>query len=169
MLDIDFGTFPFVTSSHNFCRRLHWLWRLHSADLACAGCYRKHIVIRWRSFSHWTQDANRWRVAWRLAVSLVPAVAHAVAFDEPCCIKYTCMINGVTKVVMTKSRCVGCIWNIERCTAYNVMALKKMAPFRLMKLIMTLFIKVSLEWNTDSSIIRNQQIYFNQRLVISLT
>ena len=73
------------------------------------------------------------------------------------------MINGVTKVVMTKADVLDAFETLNVCNAYNIDGTEKMeVPFQMTRVNIDPVYKSFPGWNTDSSIIRTQQIYSNQ-------
>ncbi|TXH53231.1 MAG: adenylosuccinate synthase [Bacteroidia bacterium] len=161
MLDIDFGTFPFVTSSNTttagVCSGLG-IAPQHIKDIigiTKAYCTRvgsgpfpteleDEVGQKLRDIGHeyGATTGRPRRCGWIDLVAL----------------KYVCMINGVTKLVMTKTDVLDSFETLEACVAYNVDGNEVTEiPMRL-DLVQTTPINQSFTgWNTDITAIKEAE------------
>ncbi|HUR10614.1 MAG TPA: adenylosuccinate synthetase, partial [Flavitalea sp.] len=70
-------------------------------------------------------------------------------------LKYTCMVNGVTKIIMTKADVLDAFKDLEVCTAYQVNG-KRTAevPFQMTRVRISPEWKSFSGWNTDITKLR---------------
>ena len=70
-------------------------------------------------------------------------------------LKYTCMINGVTQVVMTKADVLDSFESLQVCTAYEIENEKvEEVPFQMERLNLKPVYKDFKGWNTDTTKIK---------------
>jgi len=71
-------------------------------------------------------------------------------------LKYTCMLNGVTKMIMTKADVLDNFKDLKVCTAYNINgAHTDEVPFQLTRVAAEPVYKNFAGWNTDSTQIKD--------------
>ena len=72
--------------------------------------------------------------------------------DNLVALKYTCMINGVTQVVMTKADVLDSFEELNVCTAYKVNGeLTQEVPYQMSKVKIEPIYKGYKGWNTDTT------------------
>ncbi|HTE07719.1 MAG TPA: adenylosuccinate synthase [Flavitalea sp.] len=153
MLDVDFGTFPFVTSSNTI-----------SAGV-CSGLGIAPQKIR---------DVMGVTKAYctRVGGGPFPTELHDATGEElrkvgqefgattgrprRCgwidlvALKFTCMINGVTKLIMTKADVLDAFQELQVCTAYNINGEPtEQVPFQMTRLDIQPVLKSFRGWNKD--------------------
>jgi adenylosuccinate synthase len=158
MLDIDFGTFPFVTSSNT------------TTSGVCSGLGVAPQKIR---------DVMGVTKAYctRVGGGPFPTELHDSTGEElrklgnefgattgrprRCgwidlvALKYACMINGVTKVIMTKADVLDAFTDLNVCTGYNVDG-KSMetVPFQMTRHKIEPLLKLLRGWNTPTDAVK---------------
>ena len=124
MLDIDFGTYPFVTSSNTISAGV-------CTGLGVAPQKIKEIIGVTKSYCT------------RVGSGPFPTELHNATGEElrklgnefGVALKYACMINGVTKIVMTKADVLDSFEELKLCTAYRINGKEtKEIPFQMEKL-----------------------------------
>jgi adenylosuccinate synthase len=158
MLDIDFGTFPFVTSSST------------TSGGICAGLGIAPQQIR---------DVMGVTKAYctRVGSGPFPTELHDATGEElrklgnefgattgrprRCgwidlvALRYACMINGVTKVIMTKADVLDKFSELKVCTAYNIDGKQEKAvPFQMTRHQIEPVLEAFEGWNTDTTEIK---------------
>jgi adenylosuccinate synthase len=123
MLDIDFGTFPYVTSSNTIsagvCSGLGiapqkirdvigvtkaYCTRVGSGPFPTELINETGEALRKIGNEFGATTGRPWRCGWIDLVAL----------------QFACMINGVTKIVMTKADVLDAFKNLQVCTAYTI-------------------------------------------------
>jgi adenylosuccinate synthase len=158
MLDVDFGTFPFVTSSSTIsagvCTGLGVAPQKINEVLGVTKAYCTRVgggpfptelhdevgeELRKIGNEFGATTGRPRRCGWIDLVAL----------------KYTCMLNGVTKVIMTKADVLDSFKELNVCTEY-VMNGKKTAqvPFQLMHSNVEPFYKSFEGWHSDSTTLK---------------
>ncbi|MBS1760209.1 MAG: adenylosuccinate synthase [Bacteroidetes bacterium] len=123
MLDIDFGTFPYVTSSNTISAGV-------SNGLGIAPQYIKDVIgvtkaycTRVGSGPFPTELENETGEELRKIGNEFGATTgrpRRCGWIDLVALKYACMINGVTKIVMTKADVLDAFKELEVCTAYKI-------------------------------------------------
>jgi adenylosuccinate synthase len=159
MLDIDFGTFPFVTSSNTIsagvCNGLGVSPKQINEVLGVTKAYCTRVgggpfpteledeigeTLRKIGNEFGATTGRPRRCGWIDLVAL----------------KYACMINGVTQVVMTKADVLDTFEELQVCNAYHING-KATAevPFQMSRVKIDAAYQQFKGWNTDSSVINN--------------
>lgn len=158
MLDIDFGTFPFVTSSNTIsagvCTGLGVAPQQIKDVLGVTKAYCTRVgggpfptelhdgtgeELRKIGNEFGATTGRPRRCGWIDLVAL----------------KYTCMINGVTQMVMTKADVLDTFEELNVCTSYKVNGEEKTeVPFQMTKVNIEPVYKSFKGWNTDSTQIK---------------
>lgn len=159
MLDIDFGTFPFVTSSNTIsagvCNGLGVSPKQINEVLGVTKAYCTRVgggpfpteledetgeTLRKIGNEFGATTGRPRRCGWIDLVAL----------------KYACMINGVTQVVMTKADVLDTFEELKVCNAYHING-KETAevPFQMSRVKIDAAYQQFKGWNTDSSVINN--------------
>src|SRR3954452_11734989 len=155
MLDIYFGTFPYVTSSNTIsagvCTGLGVAPQKINKVLGVTKAYCTRVgggpfptelndatgeTLRKVGNEFGATTGRPRRCGWIDLVAL----------------KYTCMLNGVTEVVMTKADVLDAFQELKVCTSYKINGEEKSeVPFQMARLTIDPVYKSSKGWNTDSS------------------
>ncbi len=155
MLDIDFGTFPFVTSSSTIsagvCTGLGVAPQKIKEVLGVTKAYCTRVgsgpfptelhdevgeLLRKIGNEFGATTGRPRRCGWIDLVAL----------------KYTCMLNGVTKVIMTKADVLDSFKELNVCTEYSMNGQPTaQVPFQLMYSKIEPFYKAFEGWNCDST------------------
>jgi adenylosuccinate synthase len=159
MLDIDFGTFPFVTSSSTIsagvCTGLGVAPQKIKDVLGVTKAYCTRVgggpfptelddstgeELRKTGNEFGATTGRPRRCGWIDLVAL----------------KYTCMINGVTQVVMTKADVLDAFTELNVCSSYNVNGVEKEeVPFQMTRVKMEPVYKAFEGWNCDTTQIKD--------------
>ncbi|MFI5155138.1 MAG: adenylosuccinate synthase [Chitinophagales bacterium] len=123
MLDVDFGTFPFVTSSNTIsagvCTGLGVAPQLIRDVIGVTKAYCTRVGSG--PFPTELEDATGDEL--RKIGSEFGATTgrpRRCGWIDLVALKYACMINGVTKLVMTKADVLDAFAELELCTAYSL-------------------------------------------------
>lgn len=159
MLDIDFGTFPFVTSSSTMSAGV-------CSGLGVSPQKIKNILGVTKAYCT------------RVGGGPFPTELHDATGEElrkignefgattgrprRCgwidlvALKYACMINGVTAVVMTKADVLDSFTDLNMCTSYHVNGKESTeVPFQLNKVQLTPNYQSFKGWNIDTTAIKS--------------
>jgi adenylosuccinate synthase len=137
MLDIDFGTFPFVTSSNTIsagvCNGLGVAPQMIRDVIGVTKAY----CTRVGSGPFPTELENETGEELRRIGNEFGATTgrpRRCGWIDLVALDFACMINGVTKIVMTKADVLDAFKELEVCTAYNIGGQQtKEIPFRMEK------------------------------------
>lgn len=158
MLDIDFGTFPFVTSSNTIsagvCTGLGVSPKKINEVLGVTKAYCTRVGggpfptelndaigedLRKTGNEFGATTGRPRRCGWMDLVAL----------------KYTCMLNGITQVVMTKADVLDAFSELKLCTAYNINGEEKTeVPFQMTRVKIEPVYKAFDGWNTNTTQIK---------------
>lgn len=161
MLDIDFGTFPFVTSSNTIsagvCSGLGIAPQLIKEVLGVTKAY----CTRVGSGPFPTELENATGEELRKTGNEFGATTgrpRRCGWIDLVALKFASMINGVTKIVMTKADVLDAFDELQICTAYETDGKQVMEiPFR-MNGVNLLPVYQSLPgWKTDSTSLKNEK------------
>src|ERR1700712_2942650 len=159
MLDVDFGTFPFVTSSNTIsagvCTGLGIAPQKIKEVLGVTKAYCTRVgggpfptelndetgeLIRHTGNEFGSTTGRPRRCGWIDLVAL----------------KFACMINGVTQLVMTKADVLDALDNLEVCNAYTINGIEKSeVPFQMARLDVQPVYKNFPGWKTNITQIKN--------------
>ncbi|GGH77048.1 adenylosuccinate synthase [Filimonas zeae] len=159
MLDIDFGTFPFVTSSNTIsagvCNGLGVAPQKIKEVLGVTKAYCTRVGGG--PFPTELHDATGEEL--RKIGSEFGATTgrpRRCGWIDLVALKYTCMINGVTQVVMTKADVLDSFEDLKVCTSYNVNGVEKAeVPFQMTRVNIDPVYKSFKGWNSDSTKIKD--------------
>lgn len=155
MLDLDFGTFPFVTSSNTITAGV-------CSGLGIAPQHVKDVIgitkaycTRVGSGPFPTELENADGQKLRDIGNEYGATTgrpRRCGWIDLVSLSYACMINGVTKIVMTKADVLNTFEELQVCTAYSIRGKEiKEVPFRLdLDHYVPVYQKFE-GWNTDIS------------------
>jgi adenylosuccinate synthase len=155
MLDIDFGTFPFVTSSNTITAG------------ACSGLgvapqkikevigVTKAYCTRVGSGPFPTELTNETGEKLRQIGSEFGATTgrpRRCGWIDLVALRYACMINGVTKLVMTKADVLDEFQDLEVCTAYDINGEQtREVPFQMTRINIVPVYKKFKGWKVSTS------------------
>ena len=159
MLDIDFGTVPFVTSSSTIsagvCNGLGIAPQKIKEILGVTKAYCTRVGGG--PFPTELEDATGEEL--RKIGSEFGATTgrpRRCGWIDLVALKFACMINGVTQLVMTKADVLDSFEELKVCTAYNINGEEKEeVPFQMTRVAIDPVYKSFKGWNTDSSVIRD--------------
>ena len=155
MLDIDFGTFPFVTSSSTItagvCNGLGVAPQTIRDVLGVTKAY----CTRVGGGPFPTELEDETGEDLRKAGNEFGATTgrpRRCGWIDLVALRYACMINGVTKVVMTKADVLDNFTPLQVCTAYNADGEEtKEVPFQMTRMEIKPVLQQFEGWNTDTS------------------
>jgi len=158
MLDIDFGTFPFVTSSNTIaagvCSGLGVAPQHINEVLGVTKAY----CTRVGSGPFPTELENETGEKLRKTGNEFGATTgrpRRCGWIDLVALKYACMINGVTKIVMTKADVLDVFPELNVCVAYEINGEQTTRiPFQLMEKNLQPVYHSFPGWNTDSGILK---------------
>lgn len=158
MLDIDFGTFPFVTSSNTIsagvCTGLGVSPKQINEVLGVTKAYCTRVGGG--PFPTELEDATGEEL--RKIGSEFGATTgrpRRCGWIDLVALKYTCMINGVTKIVMTKADVLDAFEELNVCTSYLVNGTESTeVPYQMNRVQIEPQYKAFKGWNTDTTKIR---------------
>jgi len=161
MLDIDFGTFPFVTSSNTIsagvCSGLGVAPQLIKEVLGVTKAY----CTRVGSGPFPTELENETGEKLRKIGSEFGATTgrpRRCGWIDLVALKFACMINGVTKIVMTKADVLDAFEELEVCVAYESEGKQTTEiPFRMNGESLKPVYKSFPGWKTDSSGLKKEK------------
>ncbi len=159
MLDVDFGTFPFVTSSNTIsagvCTGLGVAPQKINDVLGVTKAYCTRVGGG--PFPTELEDATGEELR-KIGNEFGATTGRPrrCGWIDLVALQYTCMINGVTQVVMTKADVLDSFETLQMCTAYNINGEeKKEVPFQMMKVNMKPVYQAFKGWHTSSETLRD--------------
>ncbi|MET0636988.1 MAG: adenylosuccinate synthase [Chitinophagaceae bacterium] len=154
MLDIDFGTFPFVTSSNTISAGVCSGLGIAPQHIRDVFGVTKAYCTRVGGGPFPTELENEIGEELRKTGNEFGATTgrpRRCGWIDLVALKFACMINGVTKIVMTKADVLDAFKELEVCTAYNIGGKEtEQIPFRLDKAPVTPIYKKFPGWDTPS-------------------
>lgn len=152
MLDIDFGSYPFVTSSNTICAGACTGLGVAPAKIGDVFGIFKAYCTRVGSGPFPTElfdeDGQRMRDVGREYGS-VTGRPRRCGWIDLVALRYTVMLNGVTKLVMMKSDVLDTFETIKTCVAYNVNGEEtEDLPYDISENIEPVFVELP-GWKTD--------------------
>ncbi len=159
MLDIDFGTFPFVTSSNTISAGVCTGLGVSPKQINEVIGVTKAYCTRVGSGPFPTELNNSVGEELRRIGNEFGATTgrpRRCGWIDLVALKYTCMINGVTKIVMTKADVLDSFEELNVCTAYGING-KETAevPFQISKVDIDPVWKSFKGWHTNTSELKN--------------
>lgn len=159
MLDVDFGTFPFVTSSSTMTAGV-------CSGLGVAPQKIKEVIgitkaycTRVGSGPFPTELDNEEGEHLRKLGSEYGATTgrpRRCGWIDLVALKFACMINGTTQIVMTKADVLDDFETLKACTSYKIEGKETFeVPFQMDKLAIEPILKNFKGWNTNISSIKN--------------
>jgi adenylosuccinate synthase len=156
MLDIDFGTFPFVTSSSTItagvCNGLGVAPQMIKDVLGVTKAY----CTRVGGGPFPTELHNETGEALRKAGNEFGATTgrpRRCGWIDLVALNFACMINGVTKIIMTKADVLDTFTPLEVCTAYKVDGKEtNQVPFQMTRVAIEPVYKQFDGWAVDTTV-----------------
>ncbi len=159
MLDIDYGTFPFVTSSNTISAGVCTGLGIAPQKIKEVIGVTKAYCTRVGSGPFPTElfDATGEEIR-KIGTEFGATTGRPrrCGWIDLVALQYACMINGVTQVVMTKADVLDSFKELKMCTAYNIDGVeKKEVPFQMAKMKIDPVYKSFAGWNTETSSIKD--------------
>ena len=155
MLDIDFGTFPFVTSSNTISAGASNGLGIAPQKIREVIGVTKAYCTRVGGGPFPTElDNDKGEELRKLGNEFGATTGRPrrCGWIDLVALNFACMINGVTKIVMTKADVLDSFNELEVCTAYKINGKEtKQIPFRLDKSPVEALYKKFPGWDTPSS------------------
>lgn len=159
MLDIDFGTFPFVTSSNTIsagvCTGLGVAPQKIKDVLGVTKAYCTRVGGG--PFPTELNDATGEELR-KIGNEFGATTGRPrrCGWIDLVALKYTCMINGVTQMVMTKADVLDSFEELNVCTSYKINGEEKPeVPFQMTKVALEPLYKTFKGWHIDSTQIKD--------------
>ncbi|MFN3793434.1 MAG: adenylosuccinate synthase [Chitinophagaceae bacterium] len=158
MLDIDFGTFPFVTSSNTIsagvCTGLGVAPQKINEVMGVTKAYCTRVGSGpFPTELHDVTGEELRKIGNEFGATT--GRPRRCGWIDLVALKYTCMINGVTKVIMTKADVLDSFADLQVCTAYQVNGKEtKEVPFQMAKTLPEPVYQQFQGWNTDTTKMR---------------
>ena len=158
MLDVDFGTFPFVTSSNTISAGVCTGLGIAPQKIRDVMGVTKAYCTRVGSGPFPTELDDETGELLRKTGQEFGATTgrpRRCGWIDLVALKYTCMVNGVTQIIMTKADVLDAFSSLQVCTAYEING-KKTAevPFQMNRMKILPQLKTFTGWNTDITTIR---------------
>ena len=160
MLDVDFGTFPFVTSSNTISAGVCTGLGVAPQQIKDVLGVTKAYCTRVGGGPFPTELDNETGEELRKIGSEFGATTgrpRRCGWIDLVALKYTCMINGVTQMVMTKADVLDSFETLEVCTSYKVNGEDSVeVPFQMTKVKIEPQYKAFAGWHCDSTAIQDE-------------
>jgi adenylosuccinate synthase len=155
MLDIDFGTFPFVTSSNTITAGVCSGLGVSPQKIRDVIGVSKAYCTRVGGGPFPTELENETGEALRKIGNEFGATTgrpRRCGWIDLVALKYACMINGVTKVVMTKADVLDSFKDLNVCTSYSINGQSStQVPFNIAKVKIEPGLETFAGWHTDTT------------------
>ena len=162
MLDVDFGTFPFVTSSNTISAGVCTGTGIAPQKIRDVMGVTKAYCTRVGGGPFPTELENETGELLRKTGQEFGATTgrpRRCGWIDLVALKYTCMVNGVTKIIMTKADVLDAFSELQLCTHYEVNGKRTdEVPFQMTKVNIEPVWKSAPGWKKDITGIRS----FNQ-------
>jgi len=153
MLDVDFGTFPFVTSSNTISAGVCTGLGVPPQKIREVIGVSKAYCTRVGSGPFPTELEDATGEALRKTGNEFGATTgrpRRCGWIDGVALKFACMINGVTKIVMTKADVLDAFEELKLCTAYKVNGeTTSEIPFQMNRLRIDPVLESFKGWKTD--------------------
>ena len=155
MLDIDFGTFPFVTSSNTISGAVCTGLGIAPQKIKEVIGITKAYCTRVGGGPFPTELDNETGEELRKMGNEFGATTgrpRRCGWVDLVALRYACIINGVTKIVMTKADVLDAFRDLQVCTAYNVNGKESLeVPFQMTRLNIKPVYKDFAGWNISTT------------------
>jgi adenylosuccinate synthase len=159
MLDIDFGTFPYVTSSNTIsagvCTGLGVAPQKIKEVIGVSKAYCTRVGSGPFPTELFDETGDELR---RIGAEFGATTGRPrrCGWIDLVALQYACMINGVTKIVMTKADVLDSFEKLNMCTSYIIDGEeKKEVPFQISKVKVEPVYQTFDGWNTDTTSIKD--------------
>ncbi len=155
MLDIDFGTFPFVTSSNTIsagvCTGLGVSPKLINDVLGVSKAYCTRVGGGpFPSELNDTLGEELRRIGSEFGATT--GRPRRCGWIDLVALRFACMINGVTKIVMTKADVLDSFETLDVCKAYNIDGkISEEVPYQMSRHNITPVLQSFKGWHTDTT------------------
>ena len=158
MLDIDFGTFPFVTSSNTISAGVCTGLGISPKQIGEVMGVTKAYCTRVGGGPFPTELFDETGEELRRIGSEFGATTgrpRRCGWMDLVALQYTCMINGVTQIVMTKADVLDSFEELSMCTSYKVNGVEtKQVPFQMAKATIEPMLEQFKGWKSDTTMIK---------------
>ena len=159
MLDIDFGTFPFVTSSNTISAGVCSGLGIAPQKIGDVIGVTKAYCTRVGGGPFPTELENETGEELRKIGNEFGATTgrpRRCGWIDLVALQFACMINGVTKIVMTKADVLDAFKELRVCTSYKINGKESNeVPFRIDRTDAEAIYKTFSGWNTTTSAIKS--------------
>jgi adenylosuccinate synthase len=159
MLDIDFGTFPYVTSSSTISAGVCTGLGVAPHHIRDVIGVTKAYCTRVGAGPFPTELENETGELLRKTGNEFGATTgrpRRCGWIDLVALNFACMVNGVTKIVMTKADVLDAFKELEVCTAYKINGKETgEVPFQMDRAIPVPVYKKFSGWNTDTTKLRD--------------
>ena len=159
MLDVDFGTFPFVTSSNTISAAVCNGLGIAPQKIREVMGVTKAYCTRVGSGPFPTELENETGEKLRSIGSEFGATTgrpRRCGWIDLVALKYACMINGVTKLIMTKADVLDAFDELKICTAYGIDGKETTeVPFQMSRVKIEPVLSNFAGWNQDTTSIKD--------------
>lgn len=159
MLDIDFGTFPYVTSSNTISAGVCSGLGIAPNNIREVLGVTKAYCTRVGSGPFPTELMGETGEELRKLGNEFGATTgrpRRCGWIDLVALRYTCMINGVTKIVMTKADVLDTFKELNVCTAYQMNGKEtREIPFQMERSVISPVYKTFSGWSTNTSATRS--------------
>lgn len=161
MLDVDFGTFPFVTSSNTISAGVCTGLGVAPQQIRDVIGVTKAYCTRVGSGPFPTELENETGEALRKTGNEFGATTgrpRRCGWIDLVALKFACMINGVTKLVMTKADVLDAFADLQVCTSYQVDGVNtEEVPFQMNRVKIEPQLKDFSGWSCDTTALRKYE------------
>lgn len=156
MLDVDFGTFPFVTSSNTIsagvCTGLGVPPQKIKEVIGVTKAYCTRVGSGPFPTELHDETGERLRKTGN-EFGATTGRPRRCGWIDLVALHFACMVNGVTQLVMTKADVLDAFEELKVCTAYKVGDREqKEVPYQMTKLSIDPIYRSFAGWNTDTSV-----------------
>ena len=159
MLDVDFGTFPFVTSSNTISAGVCTGLGVAPQQIRDVIGVSKAYCTRVGSGPFPTELTDATGEALRETGSEYGATTgrpRRCGWIDLVALKFACMINGVTKIVMTKADVLDGFETLKVCASYTIDGVNTTeVPFQLNRVVIEPQLVSFPGWKTDTTSLKN--------------
>jgi adenylosuccinate synthase len=161
MLDVDFGTFPFVTSSSTIsagvCTGLGIAPQKIKEVIGVTKAYCTRVGSGPFPTELHDETGERLRKIGN-EFGATTGRPRRCGWIDLVALNFACMINGVTQLVMTKADVLDAFEELYACTSYGIEGKQqKMVPFQMTKLPIIPNLEKYKGWQTDITKIKNSE------------
>ena len=161
MLDVDFGTFPFVTSSNTISAGVCTGLGIAPQKIRDVIGVTKAYCTRVGSGPFPTELENEKGEELRKIGNEFGATTgrpRRCGWIDLVALNFACMVNGVTKIVMTKADVLDAFEKLEVCTSYNINGQStREVPFQMTRVNIEPELQTFKGWKTDITAIRAEK------------